>query len=563
MGSLANGRCHRLASLLAAAVAAGLLAGGLAAPGAAFASGSETWTGGGDGHKWTDSNNWSGGVPQNGDSVTIAPTMSEAAPQVTDVPGGTSLQDLTLTDAALSGGDVTVNGTFTWGISQGQDVLNVPLTVVGPAFISGAGKKIVFSKVKFEGNTEVSGTGLLEPEFAGAEITNAGRFQLDPGSVVEANACCANPNKFISTGILAMPASSGGTAALGFMGLTIGGSVIVGKGSTLDLVGGQAAFSPGIAVDNGGTLAFELGATVKLAAGVSIDKNTTVQLTGNAAFTGTGGFTGTGTFLWTGGEVEGNLTVAGPTTTTISGTGIKDVNSQNGKPITVTLRGDTTVSGSGPVHLRTAANLDNEGTLTANSGTTFEAGICCAHPDRFTNGGTLAVAGGKKPVTFSLLAFVNSGLVKVGGKLVVDALSYTQTAGVTDLLGGSVSSNQPVLVKGGTLGGHGTVGAAVVNSGIVSPSNTDVLTINGAYQQTKSGSFDTELAGAGKSGQLVVKGAAKLAGIIKIVLAHGFKPKKGQSFQVMRYSSHAGSFTKKLGTPKYKISYSGSVHIKY
>ncbi len=169
---------------------------------------------------------------------------------------------------------------------------------------------------------------------------------------------------------------------------------------------------------------------------------------------------------------------------------------------------------------------------------------------------------GKKPVLFSLLAFVNSGLVKVSGKLVVNALSYTQTAGVTDLLGGSLSSNQPVLIKGGTLGGHGTVGAAVVNSGIVSPSNTDVLTINGAYQQAKSGSFDTALAGAGKFGQLVVNGAAKLAGTIKIFLGH-FKPKKGQSFQVMRYRSHTGSFTKKLGHPKYSVTYSGSVHIKY
>jgi fibronectin-binding autotransporter adhesin len=380
---------------------------------------------------------------------------------------------------------------------------------------------------------------------------------------VDGNACCTNPNKFVNNGILAVSASSNGIATLGFMGLSIGGSVVVGKGSTLDVVSGQATFSPGAVVDNGGTVAFDKGETVKLATGVQVDKNTTVQLTGNAAFTGTGGFAGIGTFLWTGGHIEGNLTVAGGTTTTISGTGIKDESSQNGKPITVTLHGDTTVSGSGPVHLGTAANLDNTGSLTASSGTTFEAGICCAHPDRFTNSGSLTVAGGKKPVAFSLLAFVNSGLVKIGGKLVVSALSYTQTAGVTDLLGGSLSSNQPVLVKGGTLGGRGTVAAAVVNSGILSPSNTDVLTINGAYQQTKSGSFDTELAGTGKFGQVVVKGPAKLAGAIKISLAHGFKPKKGQSFQVMRYGSHTGSFTKKLGTPKYKISYSGSVHIKY
>ena len=114
--------------------------------------------------------------------------------------------------------------------------------------------------------------------------------------------------------------------------------------------------------------------------------------------------------------------------------------------------------------------------------------------------------------------------------------------------------------------GHGTVGAPVVNSGTVSPSTTSgVLTINGSYEQTRSGTFSTVLTGAkpgSKFGQLVVEGAAKLAGTIKATTSH-FTPKKGQSFQVMRYHSHTGSFTNKLGTPKYKVTYSGSVHIKY
>ena len=404
-------------------------------------------------------------------------------------------------------------------------------------------------------------------EFAGAAITNAGRFQIDPGASVEANACCSNPNKFISTGLLAVPASSGGTATLGFMGVSIGGAVVIGKGSTLDMPSGTATFSPGIAVDNGGTLTFDQGAIVKLAVGVNIDNNTTVQLTGNAAFTGTGGFKGTGTFLWTGGHVEGNLDIGPSVTTTMSGSGTKDAFSLNGKPITVTLRGDSTLSGSGPLHLGAATSLDNEGKLTADSGTTFNAGTCCANPDRFTNGGTLIAAGGKKPVTVSLLAFVNTGTVKLtSGKLVVVALSYTQKAGVTDLAGGSFSSKMPVLIKGGTLTGHGLVGAAVVNGGTVNPSTTGgVLTVNGSYQQTKSGTFATVLSGTkpgSKFGQLVVEGAATLAGTIKVTTSK-FKPKKGQSFQVLRYRSHTGSFGKKTGSPKYSVSYSGSVHVKY
>ncbi|HET7017319.1 MAG TPA: hypothetical protein VFI65_25575 [Streptosporangiaceae bacterium] len=557
---------RRFGPWIAAALASGLLAGGLVAPGVALASGSETWSGLGDGHTWGDAMNWSGGVPQNGDSVTIAPG-SQTAPSVTDMPSSTSLKNLTLTNSSLAGGDVTVNGDFTWSVSTGQNVLNTTLDVVGSATISGAGKKISFGKLTFEGNTEVSGTGLLETEFGGAAITNAGRFQIDPGASVEANACCSNPNKFISTGILAVPASSGGIATLGFMGLTMGGAVIVGKGSTLDVVSGPASFKSGIAVDNGGTLTFDQGETVKLAPNVSIDKNTTVQLTGNAAFTGTGGFGGTGTFLWTGGHVEGNLTVGPSVTTTMSGAGTKDAFSPNGKPITVTLRGTSTLTGTGPVHLGTATSLVNVGTLTANSGTTFEAGLCCSNPDKFINGGTLIVAGGKKLVTISLLQFLNRGTVKLAsGKLEVVALSYTQTSGVTNLAGGSFGSRQPVLIKGGTLTGHGTVGAAVVNGGTVNPSTTaGVLTVNGSYSQTKSGTFATVLTGTKpgtKFGQLVVKGAAKLAGTIKVTTSH-FTPKKKQSFQVMKFGSHTGSFSRKTGSPKYSVTYSGSVHIRY
>jgi len=334
------------------------------------------------------------------------------------------------------------------------------------------------------------------------------------------------------------------------------------------VVSGPATFSLGIAVEGGGTLTFDQGETVKLAAGVTMAHGTTVQLTGNAAFTGTGGFTGLGTFLWTGGHIEGNFGTGAGVTTTISGTGTKDAFSPNGKPITVTLRGATNVTGDGPVHLGTAANLDNEGKLTAGDGTTFEAGICCANPLNFTNGGTLTVAAGKKPVTFSLLQFFNNGTVKLAsGKLVVVALSYTQLSGVTNLAGGSLGSKQPVVIEGGTLTGHGTVNASVINDGTVSPSTTDgVLVIKGVYQQSPSGTFATVLTGTvpgRKFGQLIVEGRAGLNGTIKVTTSGGFKPKKGQSFQVMRYSRHDGSFTKLTGTPKYKISYSGSVHIRY
>jgi hypothetical protein len=83
--------------------------------------------------------------------------------------------------------------------------------------------------------------------------------------------------------------------------------------------------------------------------------------------------------------------------------------------------------------------------------------------------------------------------------------------------------------------------------------------------QTKSGTFATVLTGTmpgRKFGQLVINGPAKLADTINVTTSH-FTPKKRQSFQVMRYRSHTGTFTRKSGRPKHSISYSGSVRIKY
>ena len=98
-----------------------------------------------------------------------------------------------------------------------------------------------------------------------------------------------------------------------------------------------------------------------------------MQLNGNAIFSGTGGFTGTGTFLWTGGHIQANMSIGPSVTTTINGTGTKDLSSPNGKAVKLTLNGTTTVSDAGPVHLGSAATLDNEGKLTANPGTMFRS----------------------------------------------------------------------------------------------------------------------------------------------------------------------------------------------
>src|SRR5215469_14234640 len=231
--------------LAAAALASALAAGTLVlAPTVAGASSSQVWTGGGDGTSWSDGQNWqSMSVPENGDSVTIPAVNFPARTVVTGMPSGTQLQDLTLTDASLSGGDVTVAGNFSWSVSQGFEILDSPLTVEGDASLSGAGEQDSQAPMTFDGNTDIAGPGLLSIQDSGPAITNSGTLTLEPGAVVGATVCCVSPDEFINNGTVAVPASAAGTASVTFMGFEDQGSLSVGPGSLLDVGGGPGAFS--------------------------------------------------------------------------------------------------------------------------------------------------------------------------------------------------------------------------------------------------------------------------------------------------------------------------------
>ena len=737
---------------IAAAAFAGLLATSavVLAPGAASASSSQTWTGGGDGSTWGDPMNWaSHSVPQNGDSVTVPAVRFPARTVVTGMPSGTQLQDLTLTDASLSGGDVTVLGSFSWSVSQGFEILGSPLTVEGDASFSGVGEQDVQSPVTFDGNTDIGGPGLLSIQDSGPAITNSGTLTIEPGAMVRASVCCVTPDQFINTGTVAVPASASGTATLADMDFNDQGSVSVGPGSLLDVPGGPGEIAAGSGFSGGGTVQFDQGAAITLAATMPIAAGSTLVLTGNAEFFGPGSFTGGGKFSWTGGTIDGSLDVAktihttvsgtakkilmspgsppsllafhGPTTvegsgpleafqanistsgtftikpgatvdasaccvspdeflntgtltvpasgsgtahldwmnfndqgpvsvgtgstlrvtvgpgeynpgvhmsgggtvefdqnasmtlasnlsigagttvlqaggatfagpgsftgtgsykwsggtvdgnldvastigTTISGTATKSITSPTSTPAALTLRGATTLQGPGEVELSGATTLNNLGTLTMQKGTTVGGSLCCVAPDHVTNGGTLTVAAGTKTATITNLAFSNTGTVKItGGTLAVNTLSYQQTAGATQLAGGSLSAAQQVSIAGGTLSGFGTITGSVRSAGTVSPSTTGgVLNISGAYQQASTGVLTSVITGTSpgtKFGQLSVGGKATLAGTLKVSTGNGFTPPHGSSFSVLLYHSRSGKFATLAGSPPYSVTYTST-----
>ena len=489
-----------------------------------------------------------------GAAITLASSVSIGA-------GSTVL--LTGNAEFFGPGSFTGGGKFSW--TGGTIDGNLSLGATIHTTLSGTAKKILMSPtttpalLAFHGPTTVQGSGPLEA-FA-ANISTSGTFTEKPGATVGASECCVSPDEFLNTGTLTVPAS--GTAHLDWMNFNDQGPVSVGAGSTLRVTVGPGEFTPGVGISGGGTVEFDQNASMTLASNLSIGAGTTMLQTGGATFFGPGNFTGSGSYRWSGGTINGNLSVASTIGTTISGTATKTITSPTSTPTALTLHGAATVQGSGEVELSGTTTLNNLGTLTMQGGTTIGGSVCCVSPDNLTNGGTLTVAAGTKTATITNMAFSNSGTVKItAGSLFINSVSYHQSAGSTQLAGGSLSAAQQVSIAGGTLSGFGTITGSVRSAGTVSPSTTGgVLTVSGTYQQTSAGVLSSVITGTSpgtKFGQLSVGGQATLAGTLKVSTGNGFTPSHGESFSVLLYHSRSGKFTTLSGSPAYTVTYTST-----
>ncbi len=424
------------------------------------------------------------------------------ASQTTIAPGVTV--QLNGTAKFTGTGGFTGSGHFAWtgGAIEGNlDVAKTVSVVIsgsGPKNLTSLGSKPVL--LSLHGATKL--TAPAQVNVGVANIANSGTFAESPGTLVQGGSCCVSPAQFLNTGKLVVPSSNKGTAGIAAVDLKDQGTITVGNGSTLHVTVGPAELSTGVGISGGGTLEFDASAAVTLAKNVSVDPSTTVQLTGEAKFNGTGSLVGTGRLLWTGGSIQGNLDVGKSIATTISGSATKNLGSFTGKPILLTLHGKTTMTGTGPVFLGSAATWSNLGTMTLHSGTAIGALACCVAPDHFNNGGTLAVTASPKNTGVTNLAFANTGQVK--------------------------------LVNG-------------------------TLTVSGTgYHQAKTGVLAVTAAGttAGKNyGQLIIDGPAALAGKISVTTGGSFKPKAGQSLAVLQYQTRTGKFTASAGSVKFKVTY--------
>ncbi len=243
-------------------------------------------------------------------------------------------------------------------------------------------------------------------------------------------------------------------------------------------------------------------------------------------------------FIWYGGIISG----AG-TTTVLADAAFTIRDS------THTLDGQTLINSavanwnSGAISMTNNALFQNSGTFNANATTTMSADTGGA----FTNDGDFYKSGVGTTTTMNI-EFTNTGNVEVLSGTLSFPMGLTSGDGtVVDLGTGSIGSGTGLtLTSGASLVGSGTLDGDLNNGGEVSPgSSPGLITVNGDYVQTEDGVLTMELAGTtpgSEYDQLSISGIATLEGTLDVILINDFQPSAGESFSIMTYGSHSGTF---------------------
>jgi len=276
-------------------------------------------------------------------------------------------------------------------------------------------------------------------------------------------------------------------------------------------------------------------------------------LTGTDSFVVTGSLTWAGTLSTTGTvDAMGGISITGIGTleSTLNNYGTGTLSSENLLYFFIDNGGKFNNEPSGTFEMEgpavgvsyqgSAGAFNNAGTLVANPGATGEAFFY----GPLTNTGTVDVQSGLLAAVY--FPVVNSGTLTVESAATFSPLSYTQSAGATILNGGTFGGG-PITIVGGSLSGSGTIDTSVTSSGQIIPGGTaaGLLTINGNYTQTASGSLDIDLGGTtadSQYDQLAISGTATLGGQLDISVINSFQPTLGNTFQVLTFASSSGNF---------------------
>jgi hypothetical protein len=425
--------------------------------------------------------------------------------------GNVVSQSLELVDGSALTGTGTLSGTMIWtGGTLAADLTLAPGSVL--AISSSVTKVMSGAILRNRGTVSVSGTGSLRMDNA-SSIQNlaGGVFDVQSDKTIYWNSGTAPT--FTNAGTLQVQ-----TGILTFSGLNPvlnTGTRILGAGR---IVG-----------------------TLQLNGNLLLES---FQFGNGMVWQGTG--TVQGTVFWTEGTLAADVTMASGSAFTISSSVTKVMSG-------AVLRNGGTVSwsGTGSLRMDNASRIENlvGGVFNAQSDATMYWNSGTAPV--FNNAGTFRKSASTGTSTLSGVNFTNSGTIVAESGTLSMSNGLTQTAGQTQLAGGSLSGGT-MAFNGGSLSGNGTISAFVTNGGQISPGTSPgTLTISGNYAQSAAGVLNIEVGGLAAGSQfdrLIVTGTATLNGAIQVGLINGFVPSAGNSFQAMTFASRSGNFTRLNGS---------------
>jgi outer membrane autotransporter protein len=457
-----------------------------------------------------------GSVQQNGLGTTVL-TGNNTYTGDTTIKAGT----LQLGNGGATGsitGNVIDKGILAFDRS---DVLTFAGVISGGGSVQQIG---VGTTVLTGNNTYTGGTTIIAGTI---QLGNGGTIGSITGNVTD-NGTLA----FDRSGVLTFGGAIGGSGSIQQIGtgttvLTADNSYIGGttiSGGTLQLGNGGTTGSITGNVMDDGILAFNRSDVVTFG-GVINGTGSVRQIgTGTTVLTGNNTYSG-GTTVSAGTLQLGNGGTTGSITGNVMDNGILAFNRSD----VVTFGG--VISGTGSVQQIGTGTTVLTGNNTYSGGTTVSAGTL-----QLGNGGTTGSIA-RNVIDNGILAFNRSDLVAFNGVIsgkgsvqqngtgttvLVTDNTYTGTTTVNAgslIVDGSIASAQTLVNPGGFLGGHGTIGGNVVNSGTVGQFNSPgTLTITGNYTQNAGGTLQIQIAGLG-TGQhdlLAVKGHAALAGTLQL-----------------------------------------------
>ena len=164
--------------------------------------------------------------------------------------------------------------------------------------------------------------------------------------------------------------------------------------------------------------------------------------------------------------------------------------------------------------------------------------------------GAVAVGGGSA-VTVNGSVYNNGGSVQIDNSSALTAKSgFKQTAGTTVVDGLMNVTGTGMQIQDGSLSGTGVINGNVVMGGTLMPGDpTGGLTITGNYTQTHTGTLAEEVGWLSgfSNNPLFVLGNAKLDGTLDIQSMMGYFPELGDSFILMLFNSSTGTFSNLQG----------------